>query len=92
MQKRRLRASWRFDWALVAWNAKDRDSHYTSPLLRVNLGIGHDLELLSELEYQPEDGRLGDGALGFKWASAGKPLSLGVEMLGLLPVSSEHLA
>lgn len=56
----------------------------------MNLGIARNVEVVSELEYEPEDGRLGDGALGLKWALPGEPLSIGVEMLALLPVSSEH--
>jgi hypothetical protein len=66
------------------------ESHYSSPLLRVNLGIGHQLELISELEHRPEDDQLGDGALGVKWAHVGEPWGFGVETLTLLPVSADH--
>jgi hypothetical protein len=75
---------------LGRWQRERDENRYRSPLLRVNLGIGHGLELVSELEFDPEEGRLGDGACGLKWASAGKSVSLGVETLALLPVSSEH--
>ncbi|HEU0303187.1 MAG TPA: hypothetical protein VFR32_01265 [Gaiellaceae bacterium] len=68
----------------------DGENDTISPLLRVNLGIARGLELVSELEYLPAPNRLGDGALGLKWASATEPVSIGVETLALLPVSSEH--
>jgi len=75
---------------LLRVEREDHDNRYVSPLLRLNLGIVPDVELISEFEYNPERGRLGDGALGFKWASPGEPLSVGVETLALLPVSSNH--
>jgi hypothetical protein len=75
---------------LLRVEREDHDSHYTSPLLRVNLGIPHDLELISELEYDLEGARLGDGAVGLKWAPPRERLSFGIETLALLPVSSQH--
>ncbi len=69
---------------------EDGDDEYISPLLRVNLGLVRDVELISELEYEPEHDRLGDGALGFKWATARERVGIGVETLALLPVSPEH--
>ncbi|RIL01670.1 MAG: hypothetical protein DCC71_17265 [Proteobacteria bacterium] len=74
----------------VRLEREDGDSESSSPLLRVNLGIGHDLELVSELEHRPETGRLGDAAVGIKWASAPERVSVGVETLALLPVTSDH--
>jgi hypothetical protein len=64
------------------------DSHYASPLARVNLGVVENLELVSELEYLPEEGHLGDGALGVKGVAPLGPLRVGVETLALLPSSS----
>jgi hypothetical protein len=75
---------------LLRAEREDGDTRYTSPLLRVNLGVGRSIELISELEYDPEAGRLGDGALGAKWARPAGPVSVGVETLALLPVSSRH--
>jgi hypothetical protein len=69
---------------------ENHDNHHVSPLLRLNLGIVRNVELISELEYDPEAGRLGDGAVGFKWASPWGPFSIGIETLALLPVSSQH--
>lgn len=66
----------------------DHDSRYTSPLLRLNLGVVRGFELVSELEYDLESSRLGDGGLGLKWATQEAPLRVGVETLALLPVSS----
>ena len=68
---------------------EDHDSSYASPLLRVNLGLVEDLELVSELEYLPEEEQLGDGALGVKAVAPLGPLRVGIETLALLPVSSE---
>jgi hypothetical protein len=68
----------------------DHESRYTSPLLRVNLGLVPGLEAVSELEYDVEAGRLGDGALGLKWALPRKPLAFGTELLVLVPVSSQQ--
>lgn len=65
------------------------ENTYTSPLLRVNLGFPHRLELTTELEYEPADERLGDGAAGLKWVPYFEKLSLGIETLVLLPVTSE---
>jgi hypothetical protein len=73
---------------LVRVERDDHDSRYTSPLLRLNLGVARGFELVSELEYDLESSRLGDGALGLKWASEEAPFSVGVETLALLPVSS----
>jgi hypothetical protein len=69
---------------------EDHDSSYASPLLRVNLGLVENLELVSELEYLPEEGQLGDGALGAKGVAPWGPLHVGLETLALLPVSSEQ--
>ena len=58
-----------------------------SPLSRINFGLPTKIELISELEYLPDKGRLGDGALGLKWVPIfGPTLSVGVETLALLPV------
>lgn len=64
-------------------------NEYASPLLRVNFGFPYRIELVSEFEYLPEEGRVGDAALGFKWIPLMEAASLGVEVLALLPVSDE---
>jgi hypothetical protein len=70
--------------------AREGDENtFTAPLLRMNLGLPHDIELVSELEYAPDDERLGDAAIGAKWIPWGSTLSLGIEALVLLPVSAE---
>lgn len=63
-------------------------NEYASPLLRVNFGLPHGLELVSEFEYLPVAGRVGDAALGFKWVPFMESLSLGIELLALLPIST----
>lgn len=69
-----------------------RDSHSTrqTPLSRINYGIGHRFEVISELEYAIDDNELDEGALGFKWAKLENSRGIGVETLILLPVRSEQ--
>jgi len=64
-------------------------NEYASPLLRLNLGLSRNVELVSEFEYRPDEGQVGDAALGFKWVPFMSTLSLGVETLALLPVSRD---
>lgn len=61
---------------------------YTSPLWRLNLGLPHRLELVSEGEWDASAGRLGDLAAGLKVVPFFGSFSVGVEALALLPVSS----
>jgi hypothetical protein len=63
-------------------------SRYGSPLFRLNLGLPRDMEIVSELEYRPDDGEVGDAAMGVKWVPFVSALSVGIETLALLPVSS----
>jgi hypothetical protein len=65
------------------------ENEYTSPLLRANLGFPHHVELVTELEYLPAEGRLGDAVIGSKWIPLVDVASLGVEVLALLPVSGD---
>jgi len=62
---------------------------YSSPLLRLNFGLPSNLELVSEFEYRPDEGQVADAAVGFKWIPFMRLLSIGVETLALLPVSSQ---
>ncbi len=62
------------------------ESVYSSPLLRLNLGLPHAVELIAELEVRPGNGGLTDAALGAKWAPVRGRWSLGAETLLLLPV------
>jgi hypothetical protein len=75
---------------LIRVEREEHDNRYASPLLRVNLGVLRNLEVISELEYDTEEDRVGDGAAGIKWASSTRPSSIGVETLALLPVTSGH--
>lgn len=74
---------------LLRFTRDGGENSYTTPLLRVNLGFPHRLELTTELEYEPADERLGDAAAGLKWVPYFEKLSLGIETLVLLPVTSE---
>jgi hypothetical protein len=56
----------------------------------VNFGIGPKYEVISELEYAPDEHHLAEGALGFKWASLENDRGIGVETLALLPVQSDQ--
>lgn len=73
---------------LLRVEREDHDDTYSTPLLRANLGLVENLELVSELEYQPEEGQLTDGAVGLKGVTPWGPLHVGIETLALLPVSS----
>lgn len=71
----------------------ERDGHrneYSSPLLRLNTGFPHNLELVSEFEYRADEGEVADVALGFKWIPFMRALSVGMENLALLPVTPER--
>lgn len=66
---------------------RDRgDTVYSSPLLRLNFGLPHAVELISELEVRPGQGGLTDAAFGAKWVPVRGRWSLGNETLLLLPV------
>ena len=62
------------------------DNVYSSPLLRLNLGLPHGLELVGEAEFRPGQGGLRDAALGAKWVPVRGRLRVGNETLLLLPV------
>jgi hypothetical protein len=62
-------------------------TNYASPLLRLNLGLPRNVEVVSEFEYRPDEGQVGDAAMGVKWVPFVSALSVGVETLALLPVS-----
>ncbi len=66
------------------------ENEYFSPLVRVNLGLGHDLEIVSELEYSQDEDRVSDAAVGLKWARLESSLGIGVETLALLPVTASQ--
>jgi hypothetical protein len=61
---------------------------FITPLWRVNLGLPFRLELITEGEWNATAGRLGDAAVGMKWVPFFSTLSVGVEALALLPISS----
>lgn len=65
-------------------------SRRSTPLIRANFGIGESFEIVSELEYAPDDRALAEGALGFKWARRNGHGGIGVETLALLPVLAEQ--
>ncbi len=75
---------------LLRVEREDDDNAYSSPLLRTNLGLAKNLELVTEFEFRADESRFGDGAAGLKWAPVRGPWSFGLETLALLPVSSEH--
>jgi hypothetical protein len=73
---------------LIRFTRDEGQNTYTAPLLRVNFGLPHGVELTSEFEYLPVDGEVGDAAAGLKWVPYFHDLSLGIEALALLPISS----
>lgn len=62
------------------------EEEFTSPLLRVNLGLPHNLEIVSEFEYRADEAHVADAALGTKWVPFVSSVSFGTELLCLLPV------
>lgn len=60
---------------------------YLAPMLRLNFGLPGQFEIVSELEVQPVDAKIGDAAIGAKWVPFVGKVSVGVEALALLPVS-----
>ena len=73
---------------LVQVEREHSENQYFSPLVRANLGLGHDLEIVSELEYSQDEDRVSDAAVGLKWARLESSLGVGVETLALLPVTA----
>ena len=73
---------------LVKIEREHSRNEYFSPLVRANLGLGHDLEIVSELEYSQDEDRVSDAAVGLKWARLDSSLGIGVETLALLPVTA----
>lgn len=75
---------------LLGVERMDGDTAYGSPLLRMNLGLPKNLELISEFEFRADQGRFSDGALGFKWVPFRGSWSFGLETLVLLPVGAKQ--
>ena len=63
------------------------DTTYSSPLLRLNLGLPRNLELVNEFEYRTDRGEAADAASGLKWVPCLRAASLGIETIALLPVA-----
>lgn len=60
-----------------------------SPLIRANYGLGPNLELVSEFEYDQSENTTANGALGGKWRFLESDgFSMGIETIALLPVRS----
>jgi hypothetical protein len=62
------------------------DDSVTVPSLRLNLGLPFHLEIPSELEFDAEEGKVADAAIGIKWVPIGERATAGIEVLALLPV------
>ena len=75
---------------LVQVEREHSENDYFSPLVHANLGLGHDLEIVSELEYSQDEDRVSDAAVGLKWARLESSLGIGVETLALLPVTASE--
>lgn len=66
------------------------ETTYSSPLVRSNLGLPGNAEIVTEFEFRADEGEAADAALGFKWVPFLRPVSVGVETLALLPVSEDN--
>jgi len=77
-----------FRLGLLKIQTRGSTSERRTPLTRTNIGIGAHYEIISEFEYSPDEHRLEEGTLGFKWARLNNGFGVGVETLALLPVNS----
>lgn len=75
---------------LLRIQRRNGESDRLTPLSRLNVGLGDHYEIVTELEYAPDEHQLDEGALGFKWADLDGTLGFGVETLILLPVQSDQ--
>ena len=69
---------------------QDSSSSRSTPLTRMNLGIGERSEIIAEFEHSADEHHLEEGAVGFKWARLEDGVGMGVETLLLLPVQSHQ--
>ncbi len=69
-----------------------KDNTYLSPLLRLNLGLLRNFELNSDFGYLSDEGQVDEAEIGFKWIpfELQRSLSIGIETVALLPVSSDE--
>jgi hypothetical protein len=65
------------------------ETTYSSPLLRVNLGLPADTEIVTEFEYRADEAEAADAAVGFKWVPLRWIVNAGAETLALLPVADD---
>ena len=72
---------------LVQLEREGNDTAYSSPLVRLNVGLPKRVEILAEFEYAADEGEVADAALGMKWIPIMRRISVGVENLLLLPVA-----
>lgn len=73
---------------LLKIQRRDSTSKRRTPLMRTNIGTDAHYENISEFEYLPDEHRVEEGALGFKWPRLDDGFGIGVEALALLPMNS----
>src|SRR5687768_15573207 len=74
---------------LVRLTREAGEDSFSTPLLRLNLGIPAGFEAVSEFEYSATEAQVEDAAVGLTWVPFRARLSFGTEVRGLLPISSE---
>jgi len=74
---------------LVQYQVERDKESYSSPLVRLNLGLTAHTEILAEAEYSQETDRVEEAAVGGKWIPWPGSLAFGAEVLTLLPRSGE---
>src|SRR5687768_4696051 len=72
---------------LLRLKRDEGENLYSAPLLRLNLGLPRELEVISELEVRPGRGGVHDAAIGVKWVPTRGRWRVGNETLLLIPVS-----
>lgn len=75
---------------LVRAQQEAGENRYTSPLLRMSLGIAERAELVVGSEYDRDEGQVSDAAIGLKLVGREAAVRWGVETIALLPVDSSH--
>ncbi|MGH7898338.1 MAG: hypothetical protein ACREQQ_10315 [Candidatus Binatia bacterium] len=70
---------------LVRIDRDGSETRYLSPLVRANMGLPPNLEVVSEFQYRADEEQVDDAALGLKWIPLVGDLSAGIETIALLP-------
>lgn len=75
------------------WDHQQGSATYSSPLVNINFGLPHDLEIVSELWYQPGVSRVANAATGIKWVPyTSDTIGYAIETIAHLPTTQNSNA